>query len=416
MKKRIIKKVSGQTDLNLKYYIYYGMIYELILRLYKPFEIKFLERIGGTDFHISLFNSLPGLVMVFTTLPAIFLLRKMNAKRMTASTIIAMRLFILMYAFIPFIPPKYQPITYILLTALLSAPASLYNNSFQSLTAELFSPDERANALGQKSKYAVIVNMAVIFITGQILSRLPSSDSQRIVFYQFFFVAAFVFTLFELMILSKLKPSQTTTNSYDHPKKIFHEIFHHKDYRIFVACSLIFHFGWQMGWPLFSIYTIKNLGADEGWLAIISLASLVTMLIGHHYWPRFIKEYGNPAIIAICTVGMSLTPLFYIFSKDLYTLTLMAGLTGIFTSGTLTVLLSSILEVVPIKNRMIYMGVYTTLTNITLAIAPILGHYFLSSKSIQFALLMSAACRFAGGIAFIWRNHYIKVHDKIQST
>lgn len=82
----------------------------------------------------------------------------------------------------------------------------------------------------------------------------------------------------------------------------------------------------------------------------------------------------------------------------------MAAFTGVFTSGTITVLLSSVLEVIPLKNRMIYMGVYTTMTNITLAIAPIVGHYFLTTRSIQVALLMSTVFRLIGGVAFIIRN------------
>jgi MFS family permease len=168
-----------------------------------------------------------------------------------------------------------------------------------------------------------------------------------------------------------------------------------------------------MGWPLFSIYTIKELKADEGWLALISLSSMTTMLIGHNYWPKLIRRYGNPTIIAICTVGMSLTPLLYIASKDLITLTVMAGFTGVFTSGTLTVLLSSVLEIIPEKNRIIYMGVFTTSTNITLAIAPIIGHYFSSSRNIQFALLMTTIFRLIGGIAFIIRNRWIKTNGFI---
>jgi MFS family permease len=408
MKKTYNQSKSTIEYLNLKYYILYGMMYEFLLRLYKPFEVKFLERIGGNEFHISLLNSLPGLIMVFTTLPAILLLRNMDAKKMTGSMVLFTRLFVLFYAFIPFLNPKYQPIAFIILTALLSAPASIYTNSFQSLTGELFPPDERANALGQKSKYAVIVNMLVIFITGEMLANLPVNENQRIILYQLFFITAFLLTFVEIWILSKLKPQQETQNNNEPIKIVLTEILTNREYLLFVICSLIFHFGWQMGWPLFSIYTIKNLGADEGWLAILSLSSLVTMLIGHTYWPRLIRKYGNPTIIAVCSVGMALTPILYILSDNLYTLTFMAGLTGIFTSGTLTVLLSSILEVIPTKNRMIYMGVYTTFTNITLAIAPILGHYFLSSKSIQFALLMSALFRLLGGFAFIARNQFIK--------
>lgn len=401
------------NNINLKYFVLYGMVYEFILRLYKPFQVKFLERLGGNEFHISLLNSLPGLIMVFTVLPAIFYLRQLDTKKLTASMIILSKFFVLLFATVPFMPSKYQPMAFIIITALLAAPTSLYVNSFQSLTGELFPPKDRAYALGLKSRYGVIVTMVVIFITGQVLSKLPSSDSQRIIFYQLFFVFAFLLSFLEVGLLLKLKPTKESTNSNSKASVVLKEVFKNKPYLLFVSCSLLFHFGWQMGWSLFSIYTIKELGADESWLSIISLSSMVTMLIGHTIWPKLINKFGNPLIIAICTMGMAITPLLYIVSKDLPTLTVMAAFTGVFTSGTLTVLLSSILEVIPEKNRIIYMGVYTTFTNVTLAIAPILGHYFLSSRNIQFALFMTSMFRIIGGISFIVRNHFIKKNKSL---
>lgn len=407
------KLQKGERFPNLRYFIIYGMIYEISLRLYNPYQVKFLERIGGDEFHISLFNSMPGLIMVFTVLPVLLWLRHLDAKKMTSWATLLQRVFVLSYALVPFVPLEIQPWVFIGITALLSIPMALYTNSFQSLTGDLFTPENRAQAIGAKSKFSVPVIMAIVFITGQILTRLPSNENERIILYQIFFVVAFMMTFAELGILKKLKPINVSHQKPAPVKHVFREIFSNKPYLIFAGCSLLFHFGWQMGWPLFSIYTIKTLGADEGWLSIINLASMTTMFIGHHYWHRLIDRFGNPTIIAVCTVGMSITPLLYIASGDLYALTVMAAFTGIFTSGTITVLLSSALEVIPLENRMIYMGVYTTFTNITLAIAPIIGHYFLSSRSIQMALLMTTLFRLIGGIAFIIRNRMVRISTTV---
>lgn len=398
--------VKTNTIPNLKFFIIYGMIYEFTLRLYKPYQVKFLERIGGDEFHISLFNSMPGLIMVFTVLPVLLLLRHLDAKRMTGISLVFTRICVLSYALIPFMPSSSRPWVMIGITAAVSIPVALYTNSIQSLTGDLFTPEHRAQAIGSKSKYSVPVVMAVVFLTGQILTRVPANQDELMRLYQVFFGVAFLITFLELGVLKKLKPIQTVKQDYTPIKEVFKEIFTNKPFLIFAGCSLLYHFGWQMGWPLYSIYTIRDLGADEGWLSIINIASMTTMFIGHHYWHRLIERYGNPKIVAICTVGMAITPLLYIASKDLYTLTFMAALSGVFTSGTITVLVSSVLEVIPLKNRMIYMGVYTTMTNITLAIAPIVGHSILTTRSIQMALLATAVFRLIGGIAFIIRDIY----------
>lgn len=405
-----VKKSNFSTKNNLYFYILYGMIYELGFRLYNTYQVKFLERIGGTDFDISLFNSLPGLIMVFTSLPAILLLKNSKSLSITGKMIVLQRFFVLLYALIPFMDLQYQPITFILITALMSIPNAVYTNGFQSLTAELFLPEERALAISQKSRYSVIIITIVTYVTGQILTVLPKSESERIFFYQLFFVTAFLMSFIEYVSLNRLKPLTFTHNSSDSFKIIIRGIFKNKNFLLYLTCSLIFHFGWQMGWPLFSIYTIKNLGADERWLAIISIASMLTMFVGYYFWPGLIERFSNPVIVAVCSMGMSVTPFMYLVSKDLYTLTFMASLTGIFTSGTLTVLLSSLYEVIPSENRIFYIGVYTTFTNITLSIAPIVGHHFSATHSIQFALVLTAILRFIGGIAFIVRNRWIRQH------
>jgi predicted MFS family arabinose efflux permease len=87
---------------------------------------------------------------------------------------------------------------------------------------------------------------------------------------------------------------------------------------------------------------------------------------------------------------------------------LVAVITGIFTSGTLTVLLSGLLEVIPEQERVVYMGFYNTFVNLSLAVAPMVGHAFMSGRGIVYALYMTALFRLIGGIAFIFRSWRIK--------
>lgn len=408
-----MRKYQSLYQNNLHYYVLYGLTYELILNLYGPFATKFLTRIGGTDFHISLLNSVPGFVMLLVLIPGILLLRNLKIKKTTGIMIAISRGFLLLYASVPFLPPLIQPMAFIAITALISVPNTIYSSSFQGLIGDLFEPEERARAIATKSKYGVFIVISVTLLTGQLLTLLPQTEDQRILLYQVFFVVAFLFTGLELHFFKRLTVIHQTINASGEFKVVIKEIFSNRRFLGFLICSLIFHFGWQMGWPLFSIYTIKNLGANENWLAIISISSLITMFFGYTQWPRLISKYGNATITAICAVGMSFTPLLYIISKDLYMLTAMAAITGIVTSGMLTVLVSSILEVVPRENKMLYMGVYTTFTNMTLTIAPIIGHTFLESRNIQFALAMTTFFRLLGAGTFVIRGIYLAKKRRI---
>ena len=41
---------------NLRIFIIFGILFELMNAFYNPYAMKFLERIGGTVFHFSLIN------------------------------------------------------------------------------------------------------------------------------------------------------------------------------------------------------------------------------------------------------------------------------------------------------------------------------------------------------------------------
>lgn len=394
---------------NLKIFVIYSVLFKVMERMYKPYAVKFLERIGGSEFHISLFNALPGFMMFLTVfMGTVWLSQQACKKRAIQVTILASRVIILLFATVPMMPKVYQPMGFVILSALMSVPLAVYLAGYQSFVGDVFSEKNRALAIGKGNQYGVYAVMVVTLLTGYILSELPGNESERIFIYQFFFVLSFLFGVGEILIFEKFKLRTPIQKKVINWRMTLRTIPYNKEFKLFMVCSLIFHFGWQMGWPLFSIYMIKVLGANEMWLAIINMGSFLTMIIGHKIWPGYIEKLGNPAVTAICTMGMALTPLLYIVSKNLVVMSIVAVATGIFTSGTLTVLLSGLLEVLPSEERTVYMGFYNTFINLSLAIAPMVGHAFMQGRGIVFALYMTAIFRLFGGIAFIIRSKHIK--------
>jgi len=400
---------------NLKIFVIYSVLFKVMERMYKPYAVKFLERIGGSEFHISLFNALPGFMMFLTVfVGTVWLSQQACKKRAIQVTILISRVIILLFATVPMMPKVYQPMGYVILSSLMSVPLAVYLAGYQSFVGDVFIEENRALAIGKGNQYGVYAVMAITLLTGYILSELPGNEAERILIYQIFFVLSFLFGVGEILVFEKFKVRTPHQNTVVNWKTTLRSIPNNKEFKLFMACSLIFHFGWQMGWPLFSIYMIKVLGANEMWLAIINMGSFLTMIVGHKIWPKYIDKIGNPAVTAICTMGMALTPLLYIVSKNLLVMSIVAVATGIFTSGTLTVLLSGLLEVLPSKERTVYMGFYNTFINLSLAIAPMVGHAFMQGKGIVFALYMTAIFRLFGGIAFIVRSKFIKRGRQIE--
>ena len=411
--KGIFKKMlpGGYKDINkqnMYYYIINGILFTLVVNLYKPFAQKFLYRLGGVETHVSLYNSLPGLIALFGIIPGILYMCKAVSKKKTLSGIFMFsRFFILLYTFVPFLPMELQPIAFVIITALMNFPEAVSSTALQSFTADVFGERERARAITSKNKYTTFANFASLIMLSQILKVFGTTNEKAIIIYQAFFVLSFIIGIIEIFIFNRLEETTQNPQACIDLKQSLKAVFSNKKYLGFLACSLTFHFGWQMGWPLFGIYQIEYLHADETWLTILSVTSSIVMFFSFGYWSKTIEKKGNRFVAAFATAGMAATPVLYVLSHNLVVLTLSGLIMGFFTAGTTTVLVTYLLEVSPEKDRIMYVAVHATLTNITLFIGPLIGNAILKSSNIYIALLVTALARFIGSVTFMRKKKVI---------
>jgi len=395
---------------NYKTFIAYGVLFELMMRLYQPFQAKLLQRLGGTDVHIALMSSLPGAVMAFFVLPGAIYLNKLEDKHKTTGHLILLcRSFLLLFAMTPLLPDTIRPIVFVLFVVIMSVPNSIYQTSYQSFVGDLFEPAARADAIGKRNMFTVPATVVLTFFTGLALKYLPGSEAERLQLYQLFYMTAFVIGMVELTVFKRFR-------IHHHHKKPSLEVFNFKEFMSnhkftrFLKSSLLFHFGWQMGWPLFTIYTISVLKADEAWLGYMSITSSLAMFFGYIFWSKQIAKRGNHTITAVCTLGMALTPIMYILSPNLYILLITGTISGFFVAGTISVLLSDLLEVIPQNKRVLYIGFYSVFTNISLAVSPLVGSFIKENFSITIALGATAVFRLIGSASFFSRSKIEHAH------
>ncbi|HYE82964.1 MAG TPA: MFS transporter [Clostridia bacterium] len=392
---------------NIKYYVLNGVLYTIVTNMYKPFAQKFIFRLEGSEFHVSLFNALPGLVAVFAVIPGIvYMSRAVSRKKVTGIFFLLSRLFILSFALVPFVPEQYKPLVFVVLAGLMSLPESVATTALQNFAAEAFNEKDRAFAIASKNKYSALISFISLLILGQIIERLGTTASKAIIIYQLFFISAFLLGIYEIAALLRIKENDSVRSEGIDVRSSLSEVLNNKGFMKFLTCSMLFHFGWQMGWPLFSIYQIKYLGATEAWITVSNVSSGIAMFMSYGYWERLINRKGNCYAIALATTGMAATPIMYAWSPDLYVLTVAGIIMGFFTSGTTTTILSSLLEAAPERNRLMYVAVHATMTSLTLAVAPLIGDSILKHSNIYFALYIVALARFIGSSAFFIRERY----------
>lgn len=404
-------KTKNITDSNIKNNIYNGIAFSISINLVKPYFAKFAERMGASDYHFALLNSLPALLSIFAFLPGALMIEAARSKtKITSKFLLAQKLVYLIIVAVPFITKVYQPLLFVLLIGLMNFPGSVAIMGYQSSIGDIFRPEHRGRAMSLRNRYSDCCRLIITFISGQVLTLVPKTPKDTIFLYQIFFVVAFIFGVIEIITLLKFRQEKEETKQLskgEYFQNFIHtikEIPTRKKYISFLACSLLFHFGWQMGWPLFSIYTIKNLGANESWISVIVIASGASSILTTTLWAKLADKIGNSLALAIATLGMSITPILYTFASSLTYLVAFNIIVGISVAGTILILFNLLLEVTPDKNRTVYIAIYNIAINTSATIAPLFSVWLKDMTSIYYALIVVSIIRITGSSAFFVRN------------
>lgn len=412
----LLKKKSSST---LEHNIYInninGMLQAFCLNLVAPFAGLYAKRLNASDNDIAMLNSYPAIFCLLAMFLGTYLFRKYRDKKKLTTIFFALsRSFFLLFVFVQFAPKTMQSGLFVLLYGAMNFPNSIAIMGWQSYIGDLFSNTWRGRAFSKRSSLATISAFVVTLATGAILRYFPSNDADRLKYYQFFFILAFITAIFEIysFTLHKLDKCsvqvEKVTEFEDIPffekiKKTYTIVIANKKFLDFCICAVIFHFAWQMGWPLFFSYEVDVLHTNEGWAAIEGAIGLIFQAITYGMWQKKSEKKGNNYTIFLACFAMALCPFFYTISRSMYHVLIFTIVTGSAVSGTLLLLLNNLYETAPDENRTLYIAIYTVLTNITLMIAPILGMKIKNMLNIYYALIIVGILRLIAAFIFYLR-------------
>lgn len=387
-----------------------GVFQVIALNLATSFAGLFLKRLNAGDNLVSLFNSLPAFFSIIAIfIGGIILTSTKNKKRTTSIAFFITRFFYLLMALVPFLSSSYRAFIFVILYGAMNFPNSIAVFLWQSYFADIFPPGEREQYLSIRNSISTIAGTATTLIAGFLLTTLSNSKSQLITIYQLIFVLAFIFGVLEVitLLMHKNKKSSFAEISTENNRislNFLKALPKQKEYLVFIITVVIFHFTWQMGWPLFLTYEVDYLHTNEFWASIISTINGLAMAFGYRFWGRFSKHKGNSIALTIASLGMAFAPFMYAMSTKINHVAYFVVITGLSVSGVMLLLLNSLYEVAPQENRTSYIAFYNLVTNITLVIAPWVGMRLYQLTTIKAALVLVGVLRFLSGLLFIIRH------------
>jgi MFS family permease len=400
-----IRQMRGS---NIWFFIMYGLLFDTASGLWRPFALPFLDRLGGTEFHITLLNSLPGAVAAIVLLPGAWLFRKFaNQKKATAAFILISRALVLVLATIPALPPYIRPMLFVVMLGLMNCPDAVSQTSLQSLLGKIFSGNTRGQAIALRTKFGQAIIPVVSIITGLVITFVPRTEEQRMFLYQIFFVIAFGVGVLEVMMFNRMRVGEGHAVA-DTPapanKGIFRTILKDRRFRLFFLPAIFFVFTWQAGWPLFAFHQVRVLQATELWFAIFALSSGISAVLSGSFWQKWLRKYGNNTIFVIAGLLLAANTALAPFVPNVQMMAVLSFFTGFSAIGINTALLNGVLEATPDDNRMMYLAFYNTVVNISLFLSPLFALRLYSWWGNLNALFIVSALRVvATGV--IWWVH-----------
>ena len=364
-----------------------------------------LKPLHGNSEDVALLNSLPALMMIFATWAgAAWLARTEGKLRFCAGATAAARLFYLLIALAPvLIRGPAVAFTVVLLIAVMNFPQSLSNLSWQSLIGDLVPAERRAGFFSLRNRVLTVVGMLATLVPGLVLQLFPVDSAPP---YQVFFFLAAGFSFFEIYYLARHRERTDRRPDRAQPAllslRAFAGCLRRAPYRRFLLAAALYNLGWQMSWPVFSIYQIQYAGATAIWISAFNVAAQTTQILTFGLWGRLSEKYGTGAMFAASCAGIAVTPALTILSRNLPYLVAINLLSGAFVSGVGMLQFNRLLEVAPEAERTSYIAHFNISLGIVGFIAPQIGVWLLGAIHMDPDMLTSAALRFAGVAALLW--------------
>jgi MFS family permease len=365
------------------------------------FVSVFAIRLGASNTLVGLLVSLPALINIFWLIPSARIIERQRRRLpIIVLTGFLQRLGYLLIALMPFVFRAHRPEALVTLVALIAFPAAIAGVAFTSLIAEVIPADKRAQVISIRNVLISTASTVTVLISGKLLDLLPFPLN-----YQLLFGIGFVASLVSLYYVSHIQVADAIIAERRARRKVLltmrlrrfvKQIMNQRDFVRFSASAFVFHWGLYLPTALYAIYRVRNLGASDTWIGLLSMVQNAVTILTYFYWGRVASRRGNLLVLLISSLGTVLFPVLTGLSPRIEPLLLVSVIGGIFGAGFNLSFFNALLDVCPQERRPSYVAIHTTLINVAAFLAPLLGTSLSNLLDIRIALFIAGAMRLLG--------------------
>lgn len=379
------------------------------------FNAPFALRLGASNADIGLLSSIPALLAILVTLPAgQFITRQRRRMPWLLGSLLLSRIGYLLVIFIPWLPLGNRGAGLVWLLIIFTIPAHFFNVTWGPMLADVVPETDRARVFALRNILLAGVVTVGVFLAGRWLQSVPFPLNYQIM-YGVGFAAAMVSTYY----LTRLKvpeshvpepPAQALgplalLRGWRDAFKV------EPDFARITLNTLLHGIGLWMIAPVYILYYVRTLGAEEGWLGLNSMMANLTPIIGYYLWQRGVIRLGENKVLRWTIMGLGVYPILVGIAPSLTVILAFTALYGLVAPAVNLSHYPMLLKICPTAQRPMFLALYTTIMNIGAFVMPLIGVKLAEAIGPAPVIIAGGVLSALGSSSFIW--HRLRTPDTL---
>lgn len=383
--------------------VWFGLAFAATSRFLSVFAIRF----GANADVLSWMTSLPAImVMISATFAAVWRQRFSHLASMNAMywPDLLFRLVFILPALTPFLPAEWQTGWLIFSAAFPALGQGLGGVIFIVALNESIPKDQMVALIGRRS-LAFNISLGICVLAYGAWLRMVSFPLN----FQLMFVLAFVASLISKWHVHQVVPVVPATTS-DAPARRnapppTHGPWRSPQFRTMLLAIALYHIAFFAAYAVIPLHLVRELGADEGFIAIFGLLELIGGALISTRGPQLLDRFGHRRMIA---VAMAVTALSIALIAGAPSLPL--TLVGALLSGAAWTMVGGLCtygmysEIVPQEFATRYSTAFHQVIGLAVFVGPFIGSYLAGVTTLSTVLWAGAALRLVASLTgqLVW--------------
>lgn len=370
-----------------------------------PFLPVFLTRLGASNLEVGLLTSMPAFTgLILAILIGNFLQRQRNIVPWFSAARLMVVSSYALTGIVPFFVPGKQAVTIVLIIwAIATLPQTVVAVAFSVVMNAVAGPEGRYDLMSRRWSILGLTTAITVAITGQILDRLGFPLNYQVVFMGLSLGGLISYYYSSNIRIPDAEPVPKTTglSIRERFRGYTNLIWNEKPFVKFAAIRFVYLSGASLSVPLFPLYYVREIHANDAWIGIINFAGTFVLLVGYYFWSRLSRKKGGRYVLLRTVLGMSFYPALTAITGRVELIAIYAGIAGILQAGVDLVFFDELMKTVPIKYSPTFVSLAQSMQYTSAVAAPLLGTFLADHIGISGALMVSSLIRLAGFFLFL---------------